>query len=271
MISSFFIKGRAVELAEISKEQFKKRDRNRIIVSAIGLLFTAGFIVATLFLHVRLGLEYFAAPVLLVLLFHFLSTRAQSERNWYNPLLEEWRKTASEMGIAEIREPEPLNALGRYIGTKYQRGECPVEGNYRNHSISIYEVIHNKGGDSSWTETVYDVKFNNPKMILMQIKKRSVLSVFTQSIHTGDFEFDQEFQLKGNRESEIEAILDQPIRNKMMRISKFNIVISEKNPYVAHYSERGSILHTKEDPERFRAIVETMVNIVEKIEGKSLF
>ena len=179
------------------------------------------------------------------------------------------------MGITETKEPEvPLNVLGRFLkqryGTKYERGECPVEGYYRNHSISIYEVTHSGGADSSsWTETDYDVKFNNPTVVLMQIKKRSILSLFAQLIHTGDLEFDQEFQTKGNRETEINAILDQSTRSRMMRISKFNVVISEKNPCIAHYSEIGSILHTKEDPERFRAIVDIMVDIVEKIEERS--
>jgi len=40
-----------------------------------------------------------------------------------------------------------------------------------------------------------------------------------------DSEFDKKFKINGNKESEVRAILDPSIRNKIMKIRDFNLII----------------------------------------------
>ena len=68
--------------------------------------------------------------------------------------------------------------------------------------------------------------------------------------------------MKGNSPLSLQAILDPSIRNKIMNIKDFHILIDEKQLNVAHYWEKGFVTNT----ERLRSILDLMIDIVEKIE-----
>lgn len=86
---------------------------------------------------------------------------------------------------------------------------------------------------------------------------------------TGDPEFDRKFVVKGDNESEIRVILDPSIRQKIMLIKNFNLEINTNNSNVAYYVDFHSISATKQEAARLRLILDTLIDIVEKIETYS--
>ena len=126
-----------------------------------------------------------------------------------------------------------------------------------------------------------------------------LLIIVGRDIRINDSEFDKQFSVKGNKENVVRAILDPSIRGKIMMIRDFNVIIgllkrkdssesgSNSNhvpkslpswvwkmiqphvvfvPDVAQHVDYGSLSKIKQEPERFRAIIDTMIDIVEKIE-----
>lgn len=216
------------------------------------------------------------------------------------PIYEAFEKTVFEMGLTESRT----------------RNE--IMGEYRNHHIRIVAWDWGDSESSSW-RTEY-MEFENPQTILMGVGRRLLGSSLTQDVYLeegknimmNDSEFDRRFLVKSNKESEVRAILDQSIRNKIMNIKEFNLIIgftdirriSESNSnsqiqnsnYVPKYKKwidpwnrlfRGLRLGSgivfvinvakhidfhhyryekKEDANRFKTLIDTMIDIVEKIE-----
>lgn len=239
---------------------------------------------------------------------------------------EEFKRTIAEMGLKESKD------LPQIIG------------DYRNHHVKTYENMYSReedvGSDGvkitemrDYIGTNYDVEFDNPQPILMEIRKRIgwrplrwgleeqsyppwmdatksasshprylipyIMTIFGRDIRVNDSAFDKQFSVKGNNESEVRTILGSSIRGKIMNIRDFNVIIgflkrkdsiesgSSSNyipkslpswvwkliqPFcvfvtnVAQHVDYGSFSKTKEEPERFRAIIDTMIDIVEKIE-----
>lgn len=186
---------------------------------------------------------------------------------------EEFKKTIAEMGLEELNNLNPSQIMG----------------NYRNHRVKIYEARLEINEVSK--ETNYDVEFENPQTNLLGVKRRSFLAwskrpffVYSKSkdIRMNDQEFDREFSVKGNKESEIRAILDPSIRNKIMKIGDFNLTIGWSEigsawvgfqrvfvTNVVRYVTYQSIKSIKQDADRFRKVLDTVIDIIEKIEANT--
>lgn len=129
-----------------------------------------------------------------------------------------------------------------------------------------------------------------------------------EDIMMNDSTFDEKFSVKGN-ESVIRAILDPSICSKIMKIRDFNVIIgvdkikdsfakssidpnslelayhlqiqlmshirkgleSKYETNVAQYVDFQSLNMTKQDANRFRAIIDAMIDIVEKIDAYSFY
>lgn len=186
------------------------------------------------------------------------------------PPSEEWKRTAYEMGFD-------------WIGNK-------VFGKYRNHNVTIDEINEGSEGDAVFQYyTRYRVDFENPKMILLHIRRGfphtarllSSLEGNIQNIHISDPQFEG-LVIRGNRENDIKTILDSSIRSRLMKIkvTLFDMEIGygkhtgfgfshkvEIIPNVAHYIDTLSFPRTRRDPEKFQFIVDTLIDIVERIES----
>ena len=99
-------------------------------------------------------------------------------------------------------------------------------------------------------------------------RESSILHEMTD-IQVGDDKFDRSIFLKGNKESDIIAILDQSIREKIMSVTypRFNLTIAEDNLDRASHHVSGGFSHIKKDAQRFRTVIDLMIDIVEKIEA----
>ncbi|MCJ7635176.1 DUF3137 domain-containing protein [Candidatus Bathyarchaeota archaeon] len=191
---------------------------------------------------------------------------------------EEWKKTINEMGLHEPEHPvlydEPCLQMR-------------IEGDYRNRHVTISEYDYSDAENPIMNNIFYDVEFENSKNIIIYIKKRhgvpfgpivrwSRMGDIVQDIELGDPEFDKEFSLKGNKETEIKMIMDQFIRNKILDIKSFYLA-EIGHPYsespelkavsnIARYIDAKPLGAVKLDVKRFRLTLDTMIDIVEKIE-----
>jgi len=193
-------------------------------------------------------------------------------RRWL-PRYERWKKIAAEMGLEE--------------STNFSI----VEGKYRNHHVEIDEIDiadHIGGGDDDTPElkTRYIVELENNKPVLMYLKKHFSLPIrnqklskdYVHDIKIDEGDFDGEFVIKGNSESDIREILDPSIRSKIMntRNSLYEIYIGYRKNYRPdaeiesqniRYVDSRSLYETKGNAERFQLIIDTLIDIVEKIEA----
>lgn len=114
---------------------------------------------------------------------------------------------------------------------------------------------------------------------VMRSKLARALENIIHDIELGDPKFDKEFLLKGNKESETKTIMDQSIRDKIANIWHF-YEVEIGHPYIEplERKEGSSIARSldaqplatvKLDARRFRLIVDTMIDIVEKIEANT--
>ena len=76
------------------------------------------------------------------------------------------------------------------------------------------------------------MEFENPKTILLGIRKRSFWHIphlnplyDGKDIKINDSEFDKKFSVRGNKENEIRVILDPSIRNKIMKIKDLRLLM----------------------------------------------
>lgn len=216
-----------------------------------------------------------------------------------SPFYQDWITTLTEMGLEEYSNLSPP-----LIG-----------GNYRKHHIEIFEVTYRSeshGDDASSGDTIqtyYNVELENPQNIMMEIKKRSFFSSRSRSKDIKiDTAFDKEFSVKGTDETKITDILDSFIRNKIMKIRGFNLVIGVDKPHdrsryrsqtgilyslptlseatiriglesrirkgleskydanLARHVDSQPLVEIKRDAEKFRAILDTLIDIIEKVE-----
>lgn len=179
------------------------------------------------------------------------------------------------MGFPDVKKL-PENLFGRFfermVQMQVERGMSPVAGTYRNHEVSVTNVVRSSGEDSS-TETRYSVKFANQNQILLQLRNRSILSnlrdYYTEHIEVGESEFDGKFSIKGNNENKIKSALGPSVRHKIKTLKNFNLTVDAKKPEEAYCLDYNrSISASKMNPDRFRLIIDTIVDIVEKMESK---
>jgi hypothetical protein len=190
---------------------------------------------------------------------------------------EEWNQTITEMGLEELDNINPLMLMG----------------NYRNHRVTISEYTYRAppGADESvYHLTNYDVEFKNSAGIMMYMTERFPLGAFQRlvrspsyaswqrehtvlhemtDIRVGDDKFDRNILLKGNREGDVTAILDQSIRDKIISVTfpRFNLTIDEDNLDRASHHVVGGFSNIKKEAQRFRTVIDLMIDIVEKIES----
>jgi len=184
------------------------------------------------------------------------------------PRYEEWKKTANEMGFNET-------------------GYGMIIGKYRNHNVDI-DQIGLGDSDSADLKTRYRVNFENPQMILLYIKKRfsghgsSLSKEYIRDIHLDNPQLLQGLVIKGNNENAIKSILDSSICNRIMNIKdslyemevghgkpvhgKHKWLQIEIEPNVARFIDSRSLQETKGNALKFRLILDTIIDIVEKIE-----
>ena len=99
-------------------------------------------------------------------------------------------------------------------------------------------------------------------------RERSLLQEMTE-IRVGDDKFERSILLKGSRESDVTVILDQSVRDKIMSVTfpRFNLTIDEGNLDRASHHVVGGFSDIKKDAQRFRTVIDLMIDIVEKIES----
>jgi len=223
-------------------------------------------LILTYNLHMDAGVV-FVLTIFITLFPLYLYSKIE-HRQWL-PRYERWKKIATEMGLEE------------------SDSYSIVEGYYRKHHVKIDEIDIANGDeseDSQVLKTRYIVEFENPKPVLMYLKKhfsfpiRNVLSKDYHDIKIGKGEFDEEFVIKGNNESDIKEILDPSIRSKIInaRNTLYEVYIGYTKNYLsgreieaqntATYIDSRSLYWTKANAERFQMIIDTLINIVEKIE-----
>jgi hypothetical protein len=231
--------------------------------------------------------------------FHYYGKRKQEKKFLSSPSYQEWKKTVAEMGLIDFSDTsnqDPLEIVGDYRNHHIKISE--VEYTEEDHGESSGSTIR--------SITYYDVEFENLQKIMLSIKNRSFFSFLSRSKNNkmSDPTFDEKFSVKGNNEEKIRAILDPSIRSKIMEIQDFSIVIgvdkiteyvrfqkptvdsaqlivalrmqlmsqikkgleSRYNTNVAEHVDSQSLIRIKHDVNRFRAIIDIMIDIVEKIE-----
>lgn len=146
---------------------------------------------------------------------------------------DEWKKIAVAMGLEELNNVSPRQVVGYY----------------RNHHVKIFGDPRSGVVDETNhrpPKTLYVVEFENPKAIQIYLKKRFSLTVifhghdllmsYLNDIRVDDPEFDRRFMVKGNKESDVKAVLDSSIRNKIIN-AKFN---EAEIGYMAFWSDKNS-------------------------------
>lgn len=131
------------------------------------------------------------------------------------PLIEKWRTTAAEMGLSELEDRR------RFLIR--DKDWEPVVGRYRNHQIRIFEIDASSSAEGYDPYTIYDIEFANPATIQIRLAERSRINRFfslrdVTDITLDDPDFDQQFIVRGNKESDIKAILESIIRCKIMSL-----------------------------------------------------
>ncbi len=157
-----------------------------------------------------------------------------------------------------------------------------IEGNYRNHHVRVYP-----GRDAERGEyTVYDVEFENRGGLMILIMKRSA---YPSTISTGDTSFDRGFAVNGNAENDVKQILDPIIRFKIGYLknirdgrsvlevgsplslrTRLKTYLSDryvKGSNITRYTDFLSMKDTRSNLVNFRIIIDTIIDIVEKIEA----
>lgn len=208
-------------------------------------------------------------PVLaLVVAIPFVLSSRIAYRRWL-PRYEEWKRTSSTMGLKEI--------------------ERTIIGNYRNHNVTIDEIdLGDK--DSPILKTRYRIALENPQKILLYIEKRftsgstgaSLPNKYIQDIHFDDSQFRQGLVIKGNKEKYIQSILDSSIQKEIMNIKSTlheleigygkplgTSVEIEIEPNAFRYVDSQSLTCIKGNAVKFQLILDTLIDIVEKIEASS--
>lgn len=213
------------------------------------------------------GLEAFlfiiSSVIAVVFLYNFVSNRL-----WL-PKYREWERVTEGMGLSE-------------------NGDI-VTGKYRSHKILVDEI--NLGDEeSSNIKTRYRVSLDNPRQILLYIKKSFPFS-FAQApagsgkllrdINVDDPSFAQ-FVVKGNREEEVKTILDDSARDMIIRSGSDLHQIEVGHVYyefgqsepdaefnIDCFVDSKPLRDTKADAAKFSMILDTLLDIVEKVEASA--
>jgi len=208
-----------------------------------------------------------------------LDSRREDRMKHKDVRYEEWKNTVNEMGLS-------VNT-----GISYEM----IIGKYRNQNVAIDEIDLGGGDDPHILKTRYEVYFENPPMILLYIRRHfpyspRYSSFETYGKHVRDIHLDnpqllQGLVIKGNNENAIKSILDSSICNRIMNIKdslyemevghghwkpvygthKWGRIEIEIEPK-ARYIDSQSLQKTKGNAPKFKSILDTLIDIVEKIE-----
>lgn len=205
-------------------------------------------------------------------------------RKWEKDLssiFDTWRNTAVEMGFSEVSDQ--YYGFETVVDPEYgalSQGEIrflsytPFHWTYRGHSVYIYTTEF---------MTHYDVEFENPETILLKLKshRAHISHLFVknfQRMSLGDSAFDKAFTLSGNKESHIKAIFDPHIRSRLIDLKdtffeltnmRWHRRAMSRNPKVISYTDYRRLEENLTDARKFRLIVDTVMDIVEKIEANT--
>jgi hypothetical protein len=172
-----------------------------------------------------------------------------------SPLYIKWRTTAAEMGLKEEDAKWLLD-----------KPSAQVMGSYRNHYIRIFQTDKGDQKQDYYAHdyyTNYDIELKNHVLIDLRLKPSAFLSL-TPDITAGDPEFDNRFEVKGTSKSDIRAILDSSLRDKIMSLGNISLIKVSVN--LAHYEFHHPVERIKTNAEQFKDIVNTLIDIVERIE-----
>jgi hypothetical protein len=219
------------------------------------------------------GLFVFISCIFGLVLSIYLISRREHKK-WL-PLYEEWKKTANEMGFNETDN------------MRHKR----IVGKYRNKNVTIDEIDLGSS-ESENLKTRYRIDFQNSQMILLHIRRSfphsfrySSLGKRIRDIQLDDPQLLQGLVIKGNNENAIKSILDSSICNRIMSIKdslyemeigygklgygkhKWLPIGMEIEPNAVRFIDSRSLQDTKGNAVEFRLILDTLIDIVEKIEA----
>jgi hypothetical protein len=199
------------------------------------------------------------------------------------------------MGFSEIDYNQSRHQVNEPSERDHSRHRVnELVGTYRDHEVRIDEINVTAGGEgSAHLKTRYWVTFENPKMILLYMKKRFITpwnrgslvsEKYIRDIHV-DNPLLKGLVLKGNNENDTTSILDAEICNKIreikdtlfeLEIGYGKYVVTEEYPpngyeveivpNALRYLDSRELTDTKDNAVRFKLILDTLIAIVEKIE-----
>jgi len=258
-------------------------DTNTVVDFLVRCLIIFGWSIFVPFVFVKIGIEVTPLVIIPIILgwwaSYYFYGRMKHKR--WSPLYKEWKKTASEMGLNKI-------------------DHTTIIGNYRNHNVTIDEIDVGTEGEEGWQtvlKTRYRVDFENPRMILLYIKKSFSLrgyfswswapplsKKYIRDIHLDNPQLLEGLVMKGNNENAIKSILDSSICNRIMNIKDtlYEMEIGygkylrprswrdhpemQMEPNEVRYIDSRSLSKTKRNALKFKSIVDTLIDIVEKVE-----
>lgn len=184
---------------------------------------------------------------------------------------QKWDKSVYDMGFSES-------------GSAHMLG-----GTYRDHEVRIDEIdVMASGEGNTSLKTRYLVAFENPKIILLYMKKRlalplnrksSVSEKYLRDIHVNN-PLLEGLVIKGNNENDVKSILDADICSRIVKFKGtlyeleigYGIrVLGTRNeiktePNAIRYLDSQQLVETKGNALRFKLILDTLIDIAEKIE-----
>ncbi len=86
-------------------------------------------------------------------------------------------------------------------------------------------------------------------------------------IRVGDPEFDQQIDIQGSPELQIQCLLTHTLRNKFLSLGESTFKIN--NTTLAHFEFHHSIKILKQNVDHFYYLINTMIDIIEQVEASA--
>jgi len=175
-----------------------------------------------------------------------------------------WKATTAEMGLREVETKISDTATP-------SKSRRPILGTYRHHSIRIFQTETDSGGPSgesgppSTRYTNYEILLEKPTVIELHLRKHDVPFGRKTDILVDDPVFDRRFDVTGTKAMDIRVLHDPSLRSQILKLGKFSLMNVQTN--TLHYQFSNEIKNIKTDAVRFKDLINTMLDIVEKIES----
>ena len=177
-----------------------------------------------------------------------------------DPFYTRWQIVAAEMGLREVESNKP---------------DSNVVGEYRNHRIEVTyhsgTVFYDDSESARASFTIFRVGFENPFDVDLRLGPvASRQRIYPERIRIGSPGFEDEY-VAGNKEDYIQSIFDSDICTQILklrgRVPLFSMWTTKDGKGWQLSTETYShIQEVKNDPDRFRLIIDVLVNLAEKIE-----